>query len=46
MTVWVHNSYNDEDVLKVRTDCAGREWLTAGLLEDNCDYIIANMPLP
>ena len=23
VTVWVHNSYNDEDVLKVRTDWRG-----------------------
>ena len=46
VTVWVYNSYNDEDVLKVRTDCVRRKWLTAGLLEYDCDYIIANMPLP
>lgn len=35
--------HHNEDMLKLRPNSFGREWKSAGFLEDNCDYVVADV---
>lgn len=46
VTAGVVDTHDDEHVLEVRADVFGAERLCSRLLENNCDNIISNVPLP
>ena len=46
LCAWVNGSDYNEHMLELRTDILWCEWLSAWLLEDYGDNIIAYVPLP